>query len=511
MSLAPAIGSVVTILSLALLLPLSTIAQVPESNPESKLGWFSDSGDVGAVENKGSVVYNAEEKSYVVAGSGLNMWFGDDQCQFVWRKMKGDFLVRAHAELLGEGVDPHRKLGVMFRKFLDADAPYVDIAVHGDGLTSMQYRLTKGADTLQVESKLMGPDVMQLERKDGKFIMSVAKFGDTFSQEELAGLDLGDEVYVGIFVCSHNKDVVEKGKFSNVRIVVPVPDDYQPYRDYFGSRLEVMDVETGHRKIIHTTEDSMQAPNWTVDGKTLIYNRNGKLYNFDLANSEVSQLNTDFAIKNNNDHVLSFDGKQLAISHHSADHDGKSMIYTMPATGGTPKLVTKLGPSYLHGWSPDGKFLIYTGGRDDKYDIYKIPSDGGDEVQLTKDSGLNDGSEFGPDGKIYFNSTRTGTMELWRMNADGSGQTQLTDDEYNNWFPHVSPDGKTILFISYSKEVEAADHPFYKHVYLRKMPIEGGKPTVVAYLYGGQGTINVPSWSPDGKKVAFVSNSDVSK
>jgi Tol biopolymer transport system component len=494
-----------------LLLPLSSIAQVPETYPDSKLGWFAESADIGAVKNAGNVEYDSASQTYTVAGSGKNMWFDDDQCRFVWRKMKGDFLIRAHVELLGEGVDPHRKLGVMLRTSLDANAPYVDVAVHGDGLTSMQYRKTKGADTLQVESSVSGPDVVQLERRKGKYIMSVAQFGDTFTQDELAEVELGDEVYVGLFVCSHNAEVIEKGKFTNVRIVVPVPDDFRPYGDYFGSRLEVMDVQSGHRRIVHTTEDSMQAPNWTTDGKTLIFNRNGKLYNFDLASDSVSELNTDFAIKNNNDHVLSFDGKQLAISHHSADHGGKSMVYTLPATGGTPTLITKQGPSYLHGWSPDGKFLIFTGGRNDKYDIYRIPSAGGDEVQLTKDSGLNDGSEYGPDGKIYFNSTRSGTMELWRMNDDGSEQTQLTDDQYNNWFPHVSPDGKSILFLSYLKDVAATDHPFYKHVYLRQMPIEGGKPTVVAYLYGGQGTINVPSWSPDSKRVAFVSNSDDTK
>jgi tricorn protease-like protein len=499
-------------MSLALFLILATshtvVAQVPNANPESKLGWFSNSGDIGAVQNQGNVTYDPQTQSYIVSGSGKNMWFADDQFQFVWRKMKGDFLIHAHAELLGKGVDPHRKLGLMIRTSLESDSPYVDIAVHGDGLTSMQYRRTKGADTEEVTSELTGPDVLQLARKKGKFTTSVAKWGDPFSTEQLADVDLGDEVYVGLFVCSHNAGVVEQAKFSNVRIVVPVPDDFRPYSDYFGSRLEIMEVETGIRKIVHTTADSMQAPNWTKDGKALIYNRNGELYRFELETGEVAKIDTGFAIKNNNDHVLSFDGTQLGISHHSTDHDGKSMIYTLPVGGGTPKQITNLAPSYLHGWSPDGKFLIYTGGRNDKYDIYKIPSVGGEEVQLTKDAGLNDGSEYSPDGEhIYFNSTRSGSMELWLMKADGSEQTQLTDDSFNNWFPHVAPDGNSILFLSYSKDVKPTDHPFYKHVYLRKMPIGGGEPKVVAYLYGGQGTINVPSWSPDGKYVAFVSNS----
>jgi Tol biopolymer transport system component len=183
----------------------------------------------------------------------------------------------------------------------------------------------------------------------------------------------------------------------------------------------------------------------------------------------------------------------------------------VPATGGKPKLITPTGPSYLHGWSPDKKFLIYTGIRDKNADIYKIPSDGGAEIRLTTDAALDDGSEYSPDGKyIYFNSTRTGLMQIWRMKPDGSGQEQVTNDEYNNWFPHISPDGKWIVILSYQKDIKADDHPFYKHVYLRLMPAAGGQPKVIAYLYGGQGSINTPSWSPDSKKIAFVSNSDMS-
>jgi Tol biopolymer transport system component len=383
--------------------------------------------------------------------------------------------------------------------------------VHGDGLTSLQFRRTKGAITEESRANIKGADVLQLERKGTTFTFSAAKFGEPFVTTEVKDLNLGDDVLVGLALCSHNPDVVERAIFSNVRIIRPAKDGFVPYRDYIGSVLELLDVQSGRRQVLHRAEQPFEAPNWTPDGRALIYNGSGrgdvrgKLFRFDLATRQPVVIDTGTSNRNNNDHVLSFDGTMLGISDQSA---GQSAIYTVPVGGGTPKRITPLTPSYLHGWSPDGKRLVYTGGRNGEFDIYTIASDGsGTEQNLTKSKGLDDGPEFSPDGKsIYFNSARTGTMQLWRMSADGSEPVQITNDEWNNWFPHVSPDGRWIAFISFPKEVDPTDHPYYKRVYLRLMPIEGGAPKVIAYVYGGQGTINVPSWSPDGKMLAFVSN-----
>lgn len=481
------------------------------------VGQFENQSDIGKVKRPGSATYNAARQEYTVTGSGVNMWFNSDQFHMVWKRMKGDFILQTTAHLLGKGVDPHRKLGWIVRSGLDSSAAHINAAVHGDGLTSLQFRRTAGGTTEEKKSTLTAADVIQLARHGNTYTMSVARNGQPFVSEEVTDLNLGDEVYVGLFVCSHNPDVSEKALFTNVRVIVPARDNFVPYREYIGSCLELMDVASGHRTVIYQSPESLQAPNWLPNNKALIYNSKGSLYRFDLKTKTPTLINSDFATNNNNDHVLSFDGKQLGISHHSKDDNNQSVVYTMPTTGGKPKRVTAVttGPSYLHGWSPDSRELVYTAQRNGDFDIYKISANGGQEVKLTEGKPLDDGPEYSPDGKyIYFNSTRTGTMQIWRMKADGSEEEQITNDGYNNWFPHISPDGKWMTILSFSTDVKPDDHPFYKQVYLRLLPITGGNPAketpkVIAYIYGGQGTINTPSWSPDSKQVSFISNTSL--
>ena len=272
------------------------------------------------------------------------------------------------------------------------------------------------------------------------------------------------------------------------------------------SILEVINIETGKREQLKTYPGVIEAPNWTLDGNSLIFNRHGRLVAYCLKSGKEEEINTDFADACNNDHVLSPDGTAIAISHGTWE-DGQSRIYTLPITGGIPALITPMAPSYLHGWSPDGRTLAYCAERNGQYDVYAIPAAGGRETQLTNTPGLDDGPEYSPCGKyIWFNSTRSGLMQVWRMDADGANPIQMTHDEFNNWFPHVSPDGSQVVFISYKKgDVEPAAHPPNKNVQLRLMPAAGGDFKVLAELFGGQGTINVNSWAPDSKRFAFVS------
>jgi hypothetical protein len=478
-------------------------AASPECAP-SRPGQFDGNGDVGAVQIPGSATYDAAAQEYVIQSSGTNMWGDHDEFHFVWKRVTGDFIVQTTAEFVGQGVDPHRKFGVIVRASLDPRSPHLNACRHGDGLTSLQFRRSEGGPTEEKRFEINGPDFIQFSRRGGVYTMSVARFGELLASESLGDVALGDEVYVGLYVCSHNNAVSEKAVFRNVRLVRPARDGFVPYREYIGSDLELLDVATGHRKVVDHVVDSVQAPNWTPDGRALVVNRNGRMYRFDLAQGRSELIDTGAQTENNNDHALSFDGRMLGIS-----SGQPSMVYVLPVTGGTPRLITQAAPSYLHGWSPDGRYLAFTGLRKSGADIYRIPVDGGPEERLTSAKGLNDGSEYTPDGKhIYFISERTGRMQIWRMKSDGSGQEQITDDDFNNWFPHVSPDGKSIVFLTYGPEIPSGDHPFYKQVYLRRMSVDGGRPTVIAYVYGGQGSMNVNSWSPDSKSIAFVSNGD---
>lgn len=272
------------------------------------------------------------------------------------------------------------------------------------------------------------------------------------------------------------------------------------------SRLEILDVDSGERTMVYEAPVRFEAPNWSRDGTYLLFNQSGRLYRFYLSSGKVEELDTGFADRCNNDHGISFDGRWIAISNNSTTHG--SLIYELPVEGGTPRMVTPVGPSYWHGWSPDDKFHVFVGKRGDEWDIYRIPFGGGEEVRLTNAPGLDDGPEYTPDGKyIYFNSVRTGKMQIWRMDADGSNQVQITNDGYNDWFPHVSPDGKQVVFISYIEHVDPGSHPADKQVMLRLLDLETNKISELARFTGGQGTINVPSWSPDSKKIAFVSYS----
>jgi TolB protein len=500
------------------LLLLSTLAICLTASGQSPVGIFQTTADIGSPKNAGSTVYDETTQSYTMKGAGYNVWFNRDEFQYAYNKIKGDFILTANVELRGSGKPNHRKVGWMVRYNDTPESAHASATLHGDGLISLQWRELRGAFMRDPQDQIVFPkkklSVMQLERTGSKITMRVASWGEPLQTVGSHEMDnMPEEVLAGLFLCSHDPEVVEEARIWNVRIDKPVEDNYNARRDgYLGCRLEILSVFDGNRKVIHQSATRFEAPNWMPDGKKLLFNEGGSLYKIPIEGGTPEKLNTDFADRNNNDHGISFDGKLLAISHQvQGQPGGGSTVYVLPLTGGTPKQVTQKTPSYWHGWNPNNKEVAYVGMREGNqvFNLYKMNINGGAEVALTTNtSGHVDGPEYSPDGKfIYYNGNETGTMQLWRMKPDGTGKEQITFDEYHNWFPHISPDGKWIAYISFPPDIAPNSHPSYKRVTLRLIPVSGGAPKVIAYLYGGQGTINVPSWSPDSKQIAFVSNS----
>jgi TolB protein len=486
------------ILSAALLGAGSLMACLRDAAPDAD---FAAGVDVGKAVIPGATQVLAGNGSYRIRGSGANIWNKEDAFHFAARKLSGDMMLRMNVEWVGEGKAKHRKACAMVRQELEADAPYADVAVHGDGLIALQYRKTKGGTTFSIPTSIRAPATVQLERDGNVFTASVAAKGHPFQPIGSVTVELTDPVHVGLAVCSHNAKESETAIFSNVALIHRAAAKGQT-RVHEAS-LEIVSVDSGERRIVYRAREPFQAPNWSPDGKTLFLNQRGRMYTLLAEGGLPKRLQTGEAIACNNDHGLSPDGKWLAIS--SGHEKQGSKIYIVPAEGGAARLVTPQGPSYWHGWSPDGKILAYCAQREGNFDIYTIPAAGGKEIRLTDAEGLDDGPDYTPDGKfIYFNSERTGLMKIWRMHADGTHQEQATTDtDYADWFPHPSPDGKMLVFLSFDKSVKG--HPANKDVVLRLMPLAGGKPKILASLFGGQGTINVPSWSPDSKSIAFVS------
>ncbi len=465
------------------------------------VGIFEGHDDVGTVLHAGSVDFDAAKHTYTISGSGENMWFSADAFQFVWKKISGDVTLTADIGFLTKTGNEHKKAVLMLRQSLDAGSVYADVALHASGLTSLQFRDEKGVVTREIQSKVSAPKRVRIVKRGDYVYMAVS---ENESEPKVAGgwlrIPLHGPFYVGLGVCSHDKDVVEQAVFSNVELTQAPPAAGEPV---LYSTLERVTVDSADRKVVYLAPGRFEAPNWMRDGNAFLFNRDGHIERLAVGGGEPQRIDTGFVTRCNNDHGISPDATQLAISDNSQG-DKNSLVYIVPIGGGAPRRITQKSPSYWHGWSPDGKTLAFVGQREGEFDIYSIPAAGGEETRLTTAKGLDDGPEYSPDGTyIYFNSERTGHMQIWRMKADGSGQEQVFSDDLNNWFPHISPDGKWMVFLTYGADVTG--HPENKDVKLRLMSLSDKKITVLANLFGGQGTINVPSWSPDSKELAFVS------
>ena len=479
----------------------------PENGPP--IGLFESHCDVGSPLHAGFVAFDNATGAYTVAGSGENMWFDRDAFHFAWKRASGDVALMADVAFLGAGTDPHRKACLMIRQSLEADSAYVDVALHGDGLTSLQFREARGAATHEVQANMRALRRLRIEKRGRYALMFLAAEGrDPEYSGAAVRISLESPFYVGIGVCSHNKNVTERAVFSKVELTSPLPPPSS--RPILYSTLETQAISSTDRRVVHVTPGAHRSAQlverWSVldlqSRRPHLSDRRGWRQCGRSSTPPSPPAATTITARRPMDQcwrsatsLRRRDDRSSTHSRSQGEPRGGSRRKDPPTgTAGLP-----MGRPWPSAASAQGEF-----------DIYTIPAEGGSETRLTTAKGLDDGPEYSPDGKfIYFNSVRSGTMQIWRMQVDGTGQEQVTSDEFNNWFPHLSPDGRRMVFLSYEKHV--IGHPENQDVTLRLMTLSTKKIDVLARLFGGQGTINVPCWSPDGRRIAFVTYQLIAK
>ena len=476
-------------------------AQAPGS-----LGIFESQTDVGSVKPAGTLAYDKTSGAYTIDSSGANLWMAEDDFHFAWKKMSGDISLTADIQFPETPVDasPHRKALLMFRQTLDPDSVYADAAIHGNGETALQYRRNKGDTTQDIEFNSGPPKTLRLEKRGDTITLLISQHGEPLHQAGASiKMHLEEPFYAGLGVCSHNKDAVERATFAHVDLKAVAPEAAEAKPAQFSS-LQTIAIDPNARvaTVVLTERGRIEAPNWTRDGKSLIFTRDGRLWTIPVEGGEAKAIDNGGLSGCTGSHGLSPDGKWLAMTCMKGPQPG-ARIYIVPSSGGAPRMVTENPNSWFHSWSPDGKTLAFTRPNQGALNVFMIPADGGAEGALTTGTGVSDDPDYSADGKyIYFNSDRSGTMEIWRMRLDGSQPEQVTFDGQNSWTPHPSPDGKSILMLSYGKGVSG--HPANKDVTLRILNTSDGKIRDLVQIVGGNGSDNVPNWAPDSKHFAFV-------
>lgn len=481
--------------------------------PHPSLGIFESQSDVGTVNPAGTGSFNAATGVYTIASSGANLWAATDGFHLVWKKLSGNVSFTSDIQLAAPSASssPHRKALLIFRQTLDPDSMYADVAVHGNGETALQYRRNKGDMTQDIAFNLGAPKTVRLEKRGDTITLFVSMKGEPLHQAGASiKLHFAEPFYAGLGACAHQDGAVEKATFSRVELTplsspasLSAPASPRPKALY--STLQTIAIDNGARMafVIETGKGYMEAPNWSRDGKTLIFDRDGRIWTVPADGGEPKAIDIGDASGCTGSHGLSPDGKWLAMTCMTPEHPGRR-VFIVPSGGGAPRMVTENPDSYFHSWSPDGKTILFTRPAKGSINIIAIPPEGGAEMPVTTGSGTSDDPDYSPDGRyIYFNSDRAGGMQIFRMQPDGSHPEQVTSDERRNWTPHPSPDGKSILILSYASDV--AGHPANKDVTLRILDAGTGKIRDLVEIVGGSGTDNVPNWAPDGGHFAFVS------
>lgn len=470
-------------------------------------GQFEGEADVGQVSPPGSAAYDASNGSYRISAAGANTWYRMDAFHFAWKKSAGDVALGAQVSFPARNYahppDPHRKGLLMFRQSLDASAPYVDVAVHGSGLTALQFRREFGANTEDLELNIGLPVEVRLQKHADQFTLLVSEHGEALHAVGASvHLHLREPFLAGIGALSHDPNTVDSVDFSKV---VLQSTHGKPAHTTRESSLVDLQIEDQYRRgvVLRAGPAFLESPNFAPGGSDLYVHENGRILDIPVTQDgsggtprpvEVGPLHDC-----SGNYGLAPDGNSIAVSC-AEMAAGHHQVYVLPLHGGAPRRVTSGNQSsYFHAWAPDGRTLAFTRGQASRADIYTVSIDGGAERRLTTDT-LNDGPDYTPDGKfIYFDSSRSGRLQIWRMNADGSEASQVTGDLGANSSPHVSPDGKSIAFLSQASDSGTA----IAKTALKILTPADGAIRQITEFDGNRGSLAMTSWA-DHNHLALV-------
>ena len=483
---------------------------VAAATQTNALGLFAGQAELGHGTPRGNATYSGVTDVYTLTSNGANTWYHVDDFHFAWKKMSGDMTLTADISFppaaYTQEPNPHRKGILMFRQTLDAGAAYVAAGAHGSGMTALQYRRVRGANTEDIELNIDAPQTVRIEKRGDVFTLYLSMKGEPLHPVGASvSLHLTEPFYVGLGALSHDTDTLDKVEFRHVRLEPTASaSNSQPV---LYSTLQTIQTEDQFRRamLIRSVPALMQSANWAPDGKSIYVLEDGRILNIPYLTPEVGGPPRTVAASGLADCSgnlgLSPDGKWLAVS--CADmHGGPHEVYVVPPDGaGTPRKVTQsTTPSFFHAWSPDSHTIAFTRGSAGKADIFTIAAAGGTEKRLTHDT-VNDGPDYSPDGKlIYFDSARSGSTQIWRMQADGSAAEQITDDDGINSSPHMSPDGKSIAFLSQPRGSGEAIGP----ATLKIMAFSEGLIRTLADFQGTRDSFSMYGWG-DNNHVAFIS------
>jgi TolB protein len=489
---------------------MSAQAAAPAARQAPSIGLFQAESNVGNVSPAGSAHYDATGRVYTIESAGANAWYHVDHFNYLWLRAAGDLALTARISFpphrYSHDSNPHRKGLLMFRQSLAPGSAYVDAALHGVGLTALQYRREQGGNTPDIELTIDAPQTLRLEKRGDVFTLYVSQAGEPLHQVGASvRLHLRAPFYVGLGALSHDAQTTDVIEFSHVSVQRLKPMPAVTKRTLY-STLQTIEFTNQYRRavVIRTVPTYMQSADWAPDGKSILVYEGGRIERIPYLTPDGGGQPQPIAVRAlvgcSGNFGLSPDGKLLAVSCSRAP-GGLHQVYLLPAAGGgAPRQLTRGAlASFFHAWSPDGKIVAFTRGAASRADIFTVPTTAGQETRLTRDT-VNDGPVYSPDGQyIYFDSSRSGMTQIWRMRADGSEAEQMTDDDFLNSSPHLSPDGSTLAFLSQPAGRGSGFGP----AVVRVMRFDDGLIQSVVELRGDRGSFSMQPWG-NAKRFAFI-------